>query len=96
MRPPGHSARHPTRRLRLHRAVHLDHEPQQQVEHRGQVDELEEEKQRDQREDPRRAGNSTKYAPSTPAIAPLAPITGTVERGAIQTVAIPAATPAAR
>ena len=37
-----------------------------------------------------------KYAPSTPAIAPLAPITGTFDSGAIHTVASAAAIPAAK
>ncbi len=41
-------------------------------------------------------GYRMKYAPSTPAIAPLAPITGTLDVGAIHTVASAAAIPAAK
>ena len=74
---------------------HLHHDPEAQHDHRGDLHEAEEEAEDDERGDVR-AGYSTGTPPSTPAIAPLAPIVGTVEPARSAAWVCAAATPASR
>jgi len=93
VRPPRDPAHHCRAPALLQSRIELHREPDEQVDDRRDFDELNENKKSAVSSERARADKKMKYAPSTPAIAPLAPITGTLDSGAIHTVASEAAIP---
>ena len=84
MGPERHAAVRGIGAERADAAEELHQEPDPQEEHRRDLDEVEEEED-ETAVSTRECGYSTKYAPITPAIAPLAPIIGTIDDGFMAT-----------
>ena len=92
VRPERHAARRAARADRPDAAEQLHQEPDAEEEDRRDLDQIEEEEDEDG-VSTRECGYRTKYAPITPAIAPLAPIIGTSEYGLITTCPSAASAP---